>query len=122
MSFVSPDVISSLDLLDQRQADTLPYGAVKIDDAGTIEVYNDYEADLAGLTTVSAIGKNWFRDIAPCTNNRLFMGRFKDGVQKGLLNTEFPYTFSYKMAITNVKVHMVRSVQGKSNWVFVKKD
>ncbi|MBC7545619.1 MAG: photoactive yellow protein [Candidatus Sericytochromatia bacterium] len=122
MSFVSPEVLGMLDNLDQNKADTLTYGAIKVDDNGIVQVYNRSQADLAGLTTAGVIGKNWFQDIAPCTNNRLFLGRFKDGVQKGTLNAAFPYTFSYKMAVTNVTIHMVRSPSGQSNWVFVKKD
>jgi photoactive yellow protein len=66
------------------------------------------------------MGKNFFTQVAPCTNNRLFFGRFKDGVSAGELDTEFNYTFTYKMKPTNVVIRLLRD-GSSTNWVFVAK-
>ena len=96
MSFVDSSTLTTLPSLDQSQADALDFGIVKVDDEGNVLLYNQWESEMAGVPVASAMGKNFFTQVAPCTNNRLFFGRFKDGVSAGDLDTEFNYTFTYK--------------------------
>ncbi len=119
-TFVPTEVFSRLGSLSQSQADGYDFGIVKVDNAGKILIYNQYEADLAGITVESAIGKNFFTQIAPCTNNGLFFGAFKKGVAAGSLDTTFAYTFTYKMKPTNVNIHLLHDSASGTNWVFVK--
>jgi photoactive yellow protein len=119
MSFVPPDVLSKLKSLSREEADRLPFGIVKVDSSGRIQLYNHYEAQLAGVAPSSAEGKNFFTEIAPCTNNKLFFGRFKKGMEQGELDVNFNYTFTYKMKPTNVAIHMLHEKDTGSNWVFV---
>jgi photoactive yellow protein len=121
MSFVEPSVMSSLDVLSRDQANAIPYGVVRVDDSGTVQLYNRWESEMAGVAVATAEGKNFFTQVAPCTNNRLFFGRFKDGVAKGELDAEFNYTFTYKMRPTNVSIRLFRHASSRSNWVFVTK-
>ena len=120
MSFVDSSTLTTLPSLDQSQADALDFGIVKVDDEGTVLLYNQWESDMAGVPVASAMGKNFFTQVAPCTNNSLFFGRFKDGVSAGDLDTEFNYTFTYKMKPTNVVVRLLRD-GSSANWVFVAK-
>lgn len=121
-SFISQDELRSLPSMSRAQLDELSYGAVKVDDAGVIELYNRYEAELANIQPADAEGKSFFTQVAPCTNNNLFFGSFKKGVQDGELNVLFPYTFTYRMRPTNVKVHIYRDAATRTNWVLVKKN
>jgi len=120
-SFVPDSVLQKLAALHRTEADTLDFGVVKVDDAGVIHLFNKYESELAGIAPNDAIGKNYFTQLAPCTNNRLFFGRFKDGVAANSLNVALPYTFTYKMRPTNVQIHLYRDGATKTNWIFVKK-
>jgi photoactive yellow protein len=119
--FIPPELAESAGDIDRQTADALAFGAVRVDDTGRIVLYNRYEADLAGIEPPAAEGRNFFTEVAPCTNNALFYGQFKKGVNAGNLNLIFNYTFSYKMRPTNVRVHMLRDPASKANWVFVKK-
>lgn len=121
MSFVDSGLISSLTSLSTSQADGIPYGVVKVDDAGIVQLYNKWEADMAGVAPSAAVGKNFFTQVAPCTNNRLVFGRFKEGITKGELDAEFNYTFTYKMKPTNVTIRLFRDPVSKTNWLFVTK-
>lgn len=121
MSFIDQSVLSRLDNLDRGDVDNLDYGAVKVDDEGKILLYNRYESELAGVDPSTAEGKNFFKEIAPCTNNKLFLGKFQKGVEANELNMAFNYTFTYKMKPTNVSIQMIRSDKDHSNWIFVKK-
>ena len=67
------------------------------------------------------IGKNFFREVAPCTNTPKFKGMFDAGVKAGNLNTMFEYVFDYNMQPTKVKIHMKKAISGDTFWVFVKR-
>jgi photoactive yellow protein len=121
MTFVTSDVTSRLNYMSREDADKAPFGIVKVDDSGRILLYNRYEAELAGVSPSNAEGRNFFTEIAPCTNNKLFFGKFKDGVAAGQLDTQFKYTFTYKLKPTNVSIHLLRDRATNSNWVFVQK-
>ncbi|SMF00422.1 PAS domain-containing protein [Pseudobacteriovorax antillogorgiicola] len=120
-SFVPGNVMSSLPQMDQATADGLDFGLVEVDDQGVIKIYNQYECQLAGIQPGTTIGKNFFTDVAPCTNNKLFLGRFKNGVQANSLEVAFNYTFTYKMRPTAVAIAMYREPASNRNFVFVKK-
>ena len=119
MSFVPQTVIDRLAQLTRTQADVQPFGVVQVTDEGVVKLYNRWESELAGVAVSAAEGRNFFSQVAPCTNNRLVFGRFKDGVQKGQLDAEFNYTFTYKMKPTNVALRLFRHTPSATNWVFV---
>ena len=121
MSFVSESFLKSLATVTRESADAEEYGVLKVDNQGTILLYNKYLSEFSGIDPASAEGRSYFTQIAPCTNNRLFYGKFKAGLAAGELDESFPYTFSYKMKPTAVDVHMVRDEASETNWVFVQK-
>lgn len=100
--------------------DEAPFGIVKVDDDGIVQFYNRYESELAGVAPEDALGRNFFTQLAPCSSNRLFHGRFKKGVRQGELDERFTYTFTYKMSPTLVQVRMYRDQEGQ-NWVMIRK-
>jgi len=119
MSFVPAEFIAQVPSIDRANADAQPFGIVQVDDHGAIKLYNRFESEMAGVAVSAAEGRNFFTQVAPCTNNRLMFGKFKDGVAKGELDTEFNYTFTYKMKRTNVQIRMYRHAPSATNWVLV---
>lgn len=119
-TFVDSKIFKSLGNLSKTEADSYGFGIVKVDNNGKIELYNKYESDLAGIPVSQAEGKNFFTEVAICTNNRIFFGRFKEGIAKGELDIVFNYVFTYKMKPTNVVIHLYHHKETKTNWVFVK--
>lgn len=130
---VSDDAVNDTDLffddenvgekLRNQDADTLDtagFGVIKVDDEGIVEFFNQWESELSGVKKEEAEGRNFFTQVAPCTNNRLFRGRFKKGVRRGELDETFTYTYTYKMRPTLVEVHMYRDESG-NNWIMVQK-
>lgn len=119
MSFVPSQFLSQIPSIDRPHADSQPFGIVQVDDTGVIKLYNRWESEMAGVPVSSAEGRNFFTQVAPCTNNRLMFGKFKDGVAKGELDSEFNYTFTYKMKPTNVQIRLFRHAPSSTNWVLV---
>jgi len=97
-----------------------PFGIIQVDDEGVVEFFNRYESELSGMDPEDVQGRNFFTQVAPCTNNRLFRGRFKKGVRRGELDETFTYTYTYKMRPTLVDVHLYRDEAG-NNWITVQK-
>ncbi|HMV41145.1 MAG TPA: photoactive yellow protein [Leptospiraceae bacterium] len=114
-------ILYNLGYLSRDQADAANFGIIKVDDQGQILLYNRYESELAGVPVHNAEGKNFFTQVAICTNNRLFFGKFKDGVSSGHLDISFNYVFTYKMKPTNVVIQLYRDQASATNWIFVKK-
>ena len=117
--FISQAVREGAARMTRAEADALPYGAIKLDDTGKILIYNQWESELAGFDPDDAEGSNFFTELAPCTNNRLFYGRFRDGMAAKEMDLVFPYTFTYRMRPTLVTIHLLRS--DGVNWLFVNK-
>lgn len=121
ISFGNSDIENTLARMNGQQLDKLAFGAIQLDSEGRILNYNKTEGEITGRNPSEVIGRNFFTEVAPCTNSKEFFGRFKDGVKNGNLNTMFEYTFDYKMQPTRVKVHMKKALAGESYWVFVKR-
>ncbi|WP_113907645.1 photoactive yellow protein [Aliidiomarina celeris] len=121
VQFGSDDVENKLSSMSKQQLDNVAFGAIQLDGKGNILKYNAAEGDITGRDPSSVIGKNFFTQVAPCTNSPQFKGKFDEGVKNDNLNTMFEYTFDYEMKPTKVKVHMKKALTGDSFWVFVKR-
>lgn len=114
--------IERIERLGENDLDRLPIGAIRLDREGTILSYNRTEAELAGRKKESVLGKNFFTEVAPCTNVQEFAGKFREGVRTGSLHMVFPYIFDYQMEPRNVWVTLFYSNETDTAWVFVRED
>lgn len=121
MSIITATELAELPRMSSSELDQLDFGVVQVDDQGIVKQFNRYESELGNMPVTSALGKNFFTQVAPCTNNRLFFGRFKEGVTANKLDVSIPYVFTYKLRPTNVKVQMYRDEATRTNWVLVEK-
>jgi photoactive yellow protein len=121
VQFGTDDIENTLSNMKDGDLDNLAFGAIQLDADGNILQYNAAEGDITGRDPKAVIGKNFFKEVAPCTDSQDFSGRFKEGVKSGDLNTMFEYTFDYQMQPTKVKVHMKKALTGDSYWILVKR-
>jgi photoactive yellow protein len=112
--------LENIDRMSETQLDALPFGAIRLDRDGNILSYNMTESKLTGRDPKRVIGRNFFKDVAPCTNVQGFAGRFREGVAKGEMHTIFPYRFDFQMAPRDVTVTLFYSKQTDTAWVFVR--
>lgn len=123
--FRNPESLSRAELqvvanLPEADLDRLPFGAIQLDHSGTIQTYNVYEAQLANLERADVLGRNFFTEVAPCTNVQAFYGRFLDGVRRRDLHEVFPYRFPFKLAPRDVTITLFYSRLTDTAWVFVR--
>jgi photoactive yellow protein len=121
VEFGQENLENTLANMSDRDLDNLNFGAIQVDANGTILQYNAAEGDITGRDPKEMVGKNFFRDVAPCTDSPEFKGKFDEGVQSGNLDAIFEYTFDYQMTPTKVKVQMKKALTGDSYWIFVKR-
>lgn len=86
---------SSNDVPDFTTLDLLPYGIIVVDVEGKILYYNSREEQIACRKREDVIGKNFFRDVAPCTAVKEFYGRFREAMTNsgGVINFNFRFPF-----------------------------
>jgi two-component system, chemotaxis family, sensor kinase Cph1 len=111
--------LQPLALLDGEALDDLPFGAIRLSRDGTILGYNRFESRLTGLHPSRVIGRNFFTEVAPCTNVQEFAGRFRDGIAKGELHAVFPYVFNFNPP-RQVTVTLYFHKPSGNAWVLVK--
>lgn len=121
VGFGRDDFDNVLSKLTAKEVDQLAFGAVQLDGKGTILQYNAAEASITGRDAKAVIGRNFFRDVAPCTGTPAFKGVFDAGVRDDNLNTMFEYVFDYNMSPTKVKIHMKKAISDGTYWIFVKR-
>ena len=121
VEFGKDDIENILGRMSEDQINDLVFGAIQLDGSGVILKYNSTEGSMTGRDPKAVIGRNFFTDVAPCTNTPEFKGIFDLGVKNGNLNTIIEYVFDYQMAPTKVKVHMKKALVGDTYWVFLKR-
>jgi photoactive yellow protein len=104
LNFSDPQLYDELERLSASELDALEIGVVQMDPAGTVTAYNQTEARLSGLTSEQVVGKNFFNQVAPCTNNYLVAHRF---VGEPVLDATIDYVFTLKMRPTKVQLRML---------------
>ena len=121
VAFGKTDIENVLARMNDTQLNQLAFGAVEVDAVGKILKYNAAEGALTGRDPKAVIGKNFFKEVAPCTNRPEFKGVFDAGVKEGKFSKLFEYVFDNNMKATKVQVHMKSAISGTSFWIFVKR-
>jgi photoactive yellow protein len=106
--------------ISEEELDSLAYGVIQLDAAGTVLRYNAYEAGLSGLVRQRVLGKNFFTQVAPCTDIQEFYGRFREGIAAGELHCTFRFHFDFKKKDPrDVTVTLFYNKRDNSVWVLV---
>lgn len=96
-----------------EELDGLPYGLIVLDRDGRVLFYNETEERMAGFSREEVVGKNFFKDVAPCTRVQAFEGRFKKFVDGELGRvTFFDFAFHFEGGTQDVTIALS---QGRKN-------
>ncbi len=116
MDFAHADIGPSLDTLDSEALEGLEFGVVRMSLDGRVDAYNGYESKLSGLSPSRVIGKHFFSEVAPCTNNVLVASRYEEGS----LDEELPYVFTLRMKPRKVMLRLVKRDGSKWQYLLVR--
>jgi photoactive yellow protein len=73
----------------------LPVGVVLLDARGRVVQYNRYEEVLAGRSRDEVLGREFFRDVAPCMNVRELGGRFYEEIGRTPIALQLEFSFPF---------------------------
>jgi photoactive yellow protein len=113
-------LLNVIDSMTESELDQLPHGAIQLSTDGMVLKFNAYESNLANLEKKRVIGKNFFKEVAPCTDVQEFYGRFREGVANKNLHVNFRYRFAFRQSPRDVTVTLFYSAITDTVWVFVK--
>jgi photoactive yellow protein len=105
MATAAGDPIEDLSQARPEVLDGLPFGAIRLAGDGTIVAYNRSESTLSGLAPENVIGKNFFRDVAPCTSVREFVGRYETlraRSENGRAKMRFVFKFAHGAKLVEI--------------------
>jgi photoactive yellow protein len=83
MSAAAGNPIEDLSRIAPELLDTLRSGAIQLSGEGIVTAYSTGESLLSGLTPASAVGKDFFQQVAPSTAVKEFRGKFEALRSKG---------------------------------------
>ncbi len=120
--FVDSETLDQLGEMSSSELDDLDVGVVCLSSDGTVQSLNEAAFQLPGLPSekdrATVVGKNFFSELAPSTNNNLFYGRFQEGQRQGEMDARFPYTFtSPDEGPQPFAVHLYRRSDGEATWL-----
>lgn len=114
---------ADLSRMTEEQLDALPYGAIRLSPYGTVLSYNATEGRLTGRTPERVLGRNFFLDVAPCTDVQEFRGRFVELAKQSEITIfhEFSFEFPFDSPL-RVNITLLRDRGDQSIWVLVEPD
>lgn len=92
--------------LTVEQLNDLPYGVVVVDREGTVLAYNDTESRLASVPKDRVLMRNFFREVAPCTQVKEFAGRFEAFTRGETRSSveQFDFVFNFASGAQHVTI------------------
>lgn len=115
--FDQADLLSVLESMSHEAFDAFDFGLVKMDRGGQILAYNKYEAELSSNRQNEVLGKNFFTQVAPCTNNFMVAEKYKSDQTE--LDEFLDYVFTYRIKPTPVRLRLLTHKNSQHQYLAV---
>jgi photoactive yellow protein len=119
-TFGADDTANAFARLSEQELDSISFGVIQVDETGRILIFNAAESSIAGIARKAALGKNFFTEVAICTNESGFRGRFEAGVKAGTLDILFEWHLAGEN-MPRVVVHITKAARGNRYWICTKR-
>ncbi len=117
IAFDAADVHARLDALTTEELDLLDFGVISFAADGTVVRYNRFESQRAGMATERVLGRHFFTEVAPCTNNFMVATRFEE---EPTLDATIPYVFTFRMRPTQVELRLLQAPGAAHAYILVR--
>ncbi|TVR92130.1 MAG: hypothetical protein EA428_04265 [Spirochaetaceae bacterium] len=102
--------------MDDNELHDCSFGVIKMSKDAVVQAVNNAEIELTGLSRSAFIDKNFFTQVAPCTNNYMVAEKYRKFDE---LDETIPYVFTYMMKPTPVHLRMLKSRAYDSQYLLV---
>ncbi len=106
--------------LRHDQIDAQPFGIIRLDTRGVILAFNAHEQHASGRTRKSVLARNFFTEVAPCTQVQEFYGLFLAGMSEGQLDVTFGFVFPSPKRERHVFVTLFYQPAESAIWVITR--
>jgi two-component system sensor histidine kinase PilS (NtrC family) len=100
------NIQASQDPIDFHTLELLPLGVVVVNAQGTVLFYNQREEEISGRRREDVVGRNFFQEVAPCTEVSGFAGRFRELMAQGGEGLAFDFTFPFTLGARRVRINL----------------
>jgi len=122
LSFAAPGLLARLGQLDADALDRLDFGVIGFGPDASVDLYNRFESEAAGLTPGRVLGQPLFTNVAPCLNNFLVAQRFEDAADDGTaLDDTIDYVLTLRMRPVKVKLRLLAAPGSPRRYVLVQR-
>ncbi len=97
--------LADIDGLADQELDVLPFGVIGLSADCLVEIYNQTESRLAGLSGDIVIGSHFFLTTAQCMNNFMVAQRFEDEAE---LDAIIDFMLTFRMRPTPVRLRLLQ--------------
>lgn len=120
-AFDHPQLARAIEALPDEVVDTLPFGAIRLDEEGRVLFYSEAERRLSGYGARPVANHNFFAGIAPCMDNPRFRGRIEAARQSGKLDLEFTHIGDFEDRDRELTVR-IQSASDGGYWIFMRRE
>jgi photoactive yellow protein len=103
--FSDPALLDRLDGASGPDLDELDFGVIRMDSSGMVTDYNRYESQAAGLSRERVLGRHFFTEVGPCTQNHQIS---EPMLRESALDIELDYVFTFRMKLTPVRLRLLK--------------
>jgi photoactive yellow protein len=96
--------LEALETIPLDRIDEIGFGLIVMNRSGEVTGYNASESRLSRLPAERVVGRNFFVEVGPCTNNYLVAQRFLDCDE---LDEQLDYVFTFRMAPAPVRLRLL---------------
>ncbi len=107
-SFDDANLLNWLDNAQAEDLNHLDFGVVRMNYENIVVTCNDAECEILGYDKINTIGKDFFEQVAPCTNNFMVSEKYKNDV----LDKPLPYIFTHITKPTKVVIRLIKGQMG----------
>lgn len=116
-SFDDPAVLDALLSSDDAALDACTFGIIGLAPDGTVVQFNAYESRRAGMSRELVMGRHFFTEVAPCTNNYMVATRYE---AEPALDEAIPYVFTLRMRPTPVELRLLKQPDAARMYLLVR--
>lgn len=117
-NFEAGDLARQVETLTDAERDALPFGAIKLDANGFVQVFNRTEAAQSGYRTRPAVGLDFFTDVAPCMATTEMRGRVEAARARGSVDIEIGWIGDFDDPDGEIQIRAMSASDG-GLWLFM---
>jgi photoactive yellow protein len=119
--FEAADLARKVEALASDELDELPYGVVKLDPKGVVQIYSRAEATLSGRKKRPTVGLDFWSEVAPCMAGPELRGHVEAAAALGAVDIEIGWIGDFDDPHGEIKIRVLSASDG-GLWLFMNRD